>query len=51
MIGQACEYDYTVTQGCRALCEQGYRVVLVNSDRAIQRPVADSATEPEWMDE
>ncbi len=34
VIGQACEFDYSGTQGCRALREEGYRVVLVNSNPA-----------------
>ena len=31
VIGQACEFDYSGTQACKALREDGYRVVLVNS--------------------
>ena len=31
VIGQACEFDYSGTQACRALREEGYRIVLVNS--------------------
>ena len=34
VIGQACEFDYSGTQGCTALREEGYRVVLVNSNPA-----------------
>ncbi len=34
VIGQACEFDYSGTQACRALREQGYEVVLVNSNPA-----------------
>jgi carbamoyl-phosphate synthase large subunit len=34
VIGQACEFDYSGTQGCKALREEGYRVVLVNSNPA-----------------
>ena len=34
VIGQACEFDYSGTQACRALREEGYRVVLVNSNPA-----------------
>ena len=34
VIGQACEFDYAGTQGCKALREEGYRVVLVNSNPA-----------------
>ena len=31
VIGQACEFDYSGTQACKALREEGYEVVLVNS--------------------
>ena len=34
IIGQACEFDYSGTQACKALREEGYRVVLVNSNPA-----------------
>src|SRR5512134_1541346 len=34
IIGQACEFDYSGTQACRALREDGYEVVLVNSNPA-----------------
>jgi len=34
VIGQACEFDYSGTQACRALTEEGIRVVLVNSNPA-----------------
>jgi len=34
VIGQACEFDYSGTQACRVLVEEGYRVVLVNSNPA-----------------
>ena len=34
VIGQACEFDYSGTQACKALSEEGYRVVLVNSNPA-----------------
>jgi carbamoyl-phosphate synthase large subunit len=34
VIGQACEFDYSGTQACRALRREGYRVVLVNSNPA-----------------
>ena len=33
-IGQACEFDYSGTQGCKALREEGYRVILVTSTPA-----------------
>ncbi len=34
VIGQACEFDYSGTQACKALREEGYRVILVNSNPA-----------------
>ncbi|MBT4889225.1 MAG: carbamoyl-phosphate synthase large subunit, partial [Rhodospirillales bacterium] len=34
VIGQACEFDYSGTQACHALKEEGYRVILVNSNPA-----------------
>jgi carbamoyl-phosphate synthase large subunit len=34
VIGQAAEFDYSGTQACRALSDEGYRVVLVNSNPA-----------------
>ena len=34
VIGQACEFDYSGTQACRALRQEGYRIVLVNSNPA-----------------
>jgi carbamoyl-phosphate synthase large subunit len=34
VIGQAAEFDYSGTQACRALRDEGYRVVLVNSNPA-----------------
>src|SRR5881227_124423 len=34
VIGQACEFDYSGTQACKALREEGYTVVLVNSNPA-----------------
>jgi carbamoyl-phosphate synthase large subunit len=34
IIGQACEFDYSGTQACKALKEEGYRIVLVNSNPA-----------------
>jgi len=44
VIGQACEFDYSGTQACRALKEEGYRVVLVNSNPAT------IMTDPEFSD-
>src|SRR5271170_4963796 len=34
VIGQACEFDYSGTQACKALREEGYQVILVNSNPA-----------------
>ena len=34
IIGQACEFDYSGTQACKALKKEGYRVILVNSNPA-----------------
>ncbi|MBN8521160.1 MAG: carbamoyl-phosphate synthase large subunit [Alphaproteobacteria bacterium] len=34
IIGQACEFDYSGTQACKALKEEGYRIILVNSNPA-----------------
>jgi carbamoyl-phosphate synthase large subunit len=34
VIGQACEFDYSGTQACKALRQEGYEVVLVNSNPA-----------------
>lgn len=44
IIGQACEFDYSGTQACKALREEGYKVVLVNSNPAT------IMTDPEMAD-
>lgn len=46
VIGQACEFDYSGTQACKALREQGYKIVLVNSNPAtiMTDPVMADAT-------
>src|SRR5580693_6723999 len=44
VIGQACEFDYSGTQACKALREEGYKVVLVNSNPAT------IMTDPEFAD-
>ena len=44
IIGQACEFDYSGTQACKAIKEEGYRVVLVNSNPAT------IMTDPEFAD-
>ncbi len=43
VIGQACEFDYSGMQACRALREEGYRVILVNSNPATIMTDSDSA--------
>jgi carbamoyl-phosphate synthase large subunit len=44
VIGQACEFDYSGTQACKALKEEGYRVILINSNPAT------IMTDPEFAD-
>jgi carbamoyl-phosphate synthase large subunit len=44
VIGQACEFDYSGTQACKALKEEGFRVVLLNSNPAT------IMTDPEFAD-
>src|SRR5712675_384610 len=44
VIGQACEFDYSGTQACKALRQEGYQVVLVNSNPAT------IMTDPEMAD-
>jgi len=44
VIGQACEFDYSGTQACKALREEGYEIVLVNSNPAT------IMTDPEFSD-
>ena len=44
VIGQACEFDYSGTQACKALKEEGYKVILVNSNPAT------IMTDPEMAD-
>jgi carbamoyl-phosphate synthase large subunit len=44
VIGQACEFDYSGTQACKALREEGYRIILVNSNPAT------IMTDPEMAD-
>ena len=34
VIGQACEFDYSGTQACKALKDEGFKVVLINSNPA-----------------
>ncbi|MGI9345375.1 MAG: carbamoyl-phosphate synthase large subunit [Gammaproteobacteria bacterium] len=43
VIGQACEFDYSGTQACRALVAEGYRVVLINSNPATIMTDLDTA--------
>ncbi|MGZ4803793.1 MAG: carbamoyl phosphate synthase preATP-grasp domain-containing protein, partial [Acidimicrobiia bacterium] len=44
VIGQACEFDYSGTQACRVLRDEGFRIVLVNSNPAT------IMTDPEFAD-
>ena len=44
IIGQACEFDYSGSQACKALREEGYQIVLVNSNPAT------IMTDPEMAD-
>jgi carbamoyl-phosphate synthase large subunit len=44
VIGQACEFDYSGTQACKALKDEGYRIILVNSNPAT------IMTDPEFAD-
>ncbi|MGD8319472.1 MAG: carbamoyl-phosphate synthase large subunit, partial [Gemmatimonadota bacterium] len=57
IIGQACEFDYSGTQAVRALKEEGYRVILVNSNPATIMTDPDLADRtyiepltPEWVE-
>ncbi|MBU4240768.1 MAG: hypothetical protein KKE43_04630, partial [Actinobacteria bacterium] len=44
IIGQACEFDYSGTQACKVLADDGYQVVLINSNPAT------IMTDPEFAD-
>ena len=46
IIGQACEFDYSGAQACKALKEEGYRIILVNSNPAtiMTDPIMADAT-------
>jgi len=44
IISQACEFDYSGTQACKALKEEGYQVILINSSPAT------IMTDPEMAD-
>src|ERR1700750_808970 len=57
VIGQACEFDYSGTQACKALKQEGYRVGLVNSNPATIMTDPDLADAtyiepitPEWVE-
>ena len=43
VIGQACEFDYSGTQACKALRDEGYKVILINSNPAT------IMTDPIWL--
>ena len=44
IIGQACEFDYSGVQACKVLKEEGYKVILINSNPAT------IMTDPEFAD-
>ena len=44
VIGQACEFDYSGSQACKVLREEGYKVILINSNPAT------IMTDPEFAD-
>ena len=55
VIGQACEFDYSGAQACKALREEGYRVILVNSNPATimtdpgwRTPPISNPSPPKW---
>src|ERR1700741_3069688 len=57
VIGQACEFDYSGAQACKALRQEGYRVILVNSNPATIMTDPDLADAtyiepitPEWVE-
>ena len=61
VIGQACEFDYSGTQACRVLKEEGYRVILANSNPATRdigkdhrtrkaRRGASNSWWPDWLE-
>ena len=42
VIGQGCEFDYSGVQACKALSEEGFRVVLVNFIFIVRAPLASA---------
>jgi len=49
IIGQACEFDYSGAQACKALRQEGYKVILVNSNPATiisARPASSTTPAP-----
>ena len=54
VIGQACEFDYSGAQACKALRDEGYRVILVNSNPATimtDPEFADRTFNPDYLSE
>ena len=53
VIGQACEFDYSGVQACKALRAEGYRIILVNSNPATimtsPTPPTSSRSRPRWL--
>ena len=43
VIGQACEFDYSGTQACKALRSEGYQVILVNTNPATKKTDPETA--------
>ncbi len=54
IIGQACEFDYSGTQACMALKDEGYKVILINSNPATIRTctlyTSDAADDIQFLD-
>ena len=48
IIGQACEFDYSGTQACKALRKLGYEIVLVNSNPATIMTDPETADVTDW---
>ena len=48
VIGQACEFDYSGAQACKALRDEGYRVVLINSNTATALKKIEDDLRQKW---
>ena len=49
VIGQACEFDYSGTQACKALRAEGYEVILINSNPASIGPASRDQSRLQWL--